>query len=84
MGAGFLWVWTVHFHVYQSLYENIKETHNLVVIDNPMQDYCDDIRPQDFANYVEELLKTNKVSSFQSVSFSMGSPIKFILTYFFW
>lgn len=82
--------WLVAFYgfgqsanVFSALYEKVKSTHSILVVDNPMQDYESDIYPEDLKNYLYDLLDKLNVDSFDSVSFSMGGRLNLYLPAFF-
>lgn len=69
--------------VFNGLYENIKDTHNMIVVDNPMQDYKQDINPEDLDLYLSNLFDQKRITNFQTVSYSMGSRLNLYLPIFF-
>ncbi len=78
--------WLVAFYgfgqsasAYKPLYELIKETHNVLVIDLPAQDYTDDFYPEDFKQEFLNILENNDIVCFSSVSYSMGSRLNLFL-----
>lgn len=82
--------WLVAFYgygqssaIYSGLYNKIRETHNMLIIDNPMWDYSQDIYPKDLQQYIAGQLRHYKIESFSSVSYSMGSRLNLYLPLFF-
>lgn len=69
--------------VFNSLYENVKDEYNIIVIDNPMNDFQKEIFPKDLENYISGLLDEFKIKSFQSVSYSLGSRMNLYLPVLF-
>ncbi len=83
-------LWLVAFYgygqsatVFEALYDKIKSTHNILVIDNPMQDYSRDIHPEDLKKYLSECFSRLGISTFQTVSYSMGSRLNLYMPLFF-
>lgn len=69
--------------VYQNLFAKLKDTHNILVIDNPTQDYSEDITPEDFKNYLDKVLRKEQVEKFDSISYSMGSRFNLYLPIYY-
>ncbi len=82
--------WVVAFYgygqsadVYKDFFEQIKDSHNLLIVDNPMQNYSEPIQLIDFKDYLNEVFSKNKIVTFQSVSYSMGSRLNLYLPLLF-
>jgi len=82
--------WLISFYGYgqsvnsfTELYEQLKETHNLLVIDNPMGAPEVDIHPKDLKSYVANRLYELSIKTFDSISYSMGSRMNLYLPIFF-
>lgn len=69
--------------VYEALFKQIQSTYNLLVIDNPMQDYQQDIHPTDFRDALQQLLVQYDISTFNTISYSMGSRLNLYIPIFF-
>lgn len=69
--------------VYQKLYEIVKDTHNILVIDNPKQEYKEDIKPKDFKQFMDAILEQEGIKTFTSLSYSMGSRLNLYLPIYY-
>ena len=69
--------------IFKPLYELIQETHNLLVVNLPEEDYTMDIYPKDLKEYLTPVLHKEGIHSFQTVSFSMGSRFNLFMPEYF-
>jgi pimeloyl-ACP methyl ester carboxylesterase len=68
---------------FENLYEQIKETHNLMVVDNPMGKPSEIIKPEDLKLYLSKRFSELEIKTFDSISYSMGSRMNLYLPIFF-
>ncbi len=71
------------YKAYEKLYVELKDSHNIIIIDNPMQDVEAEIHPDNLKKYIADLFVQYNIEIFDSVSYSMGSRFNLCLPLLF-
>lgn len=68
-----------HAEVYQPLADQLKSTHNVVVIDLPYQQINTSLEIEEFTFFIRHLIALYQIKKISSISYSLGSRLNLIM-----